>query len=402
MKKHYWRLPEKIDEVLPPAARQLEILRRQVLDIFHSWGYDYILPPLIEYLDSLLAGSSRDLELQTFKSVDLLSGRMLGVRPDITCQAARIDANSIPTQGTQRLCYAGSVMHANPTGVGRTRNPLLAGAELFGSGVIDADAEILNLMVEVLHAAKVAAPIVELGHVGIYRALIADLSLNAIDERELFDAVQMKSPGDIEQSLARIRGDRGRAELLMRLTQQIGDPSVLAGARRDLAGAPAGVAAALDDLEVLLDLIHQNPRGVDIRMDLSELAGYGYHTGIVFAAYSEQFGRSVARGGRYDAIGEVYGRARPATGFDINLKSLAATGLSREPRTRVPTLAGLSQRQRESLNEMVNQLRKQGKRVVTQLGDDAFPLEPGDQTVKWLDGEWHIHEIRHESESDHG
>ncbi len=402
MKEHYWRLPEKIDEVLPPAARHLEILRRTVLDTFHTWGYEYIIPPLIEYLDSLLVGTGPDLELQTFKSVDLLSGRLLGVRPDITAQAARIDANSLLNDGPQRLCYAGSVVHANPAGVGQSRNPLLAGAELFGSAATEADAEIVSLMVEVLKAARIEKPIIELGHVGIYRTLVSGLNLNAYDEQSLFDAVQMKSPGEIERALSSLNHNQGIAELLMRLTDQIGGEDILDRARQELAAAPKEILAALDELALLTELIKQNSEEIEIRFDLSELAGYGYHTGIVFAAYSDQFGSSIARGGRYDSIGKAYGRARPATGFDVNLKTLTHSGVAEEGRILAPAMKGLDAVQRAKLGIRIRRLREDGKRVVVVLDPYRGETRAGDQSLNWLNGEWHLGTVRHESTSENG
>lgn len=246
MTDQYWRLPDSVDELLPPLARDLELLRRQVLDIFHTWGFDYVEPPVIEYLDALLVGSSADMNLQTFKFVDQASGRLLGVRSDMTSQAVRIDAHSLRREGTQRLCYAGSVVYANAPGTLQSRVPLIAGAEIFGEPGIGADAEIVSLMVEVLGQAGLTGPVLVLGHVGIYRALVAELGLDDVTERALFEAVQNKAEPDILNLL----GERGAG--LARLAGLMGRTDVIDLARAELSGA--AVVSALDALESLSTL----------------------------------------------------------------------------------------------------------------------------------------------------
>ncbi|MEN9808346.1 MAG: phosphoribosyltransferase regulatory subunit [Pseudomonadota bacterium] len=321
-----WRLPEGVEDLLPPAAWALEQVRRRVLDIFHRAGFDYIEPPVIEYLDALLVGSGGDLDLQTLKVVDQRSGRLLGVRADLTSQAARIDAHSLPDAGVRRLCYAGTVVHANPAGVLESRIPEKAGAEIFGAPSLAADAEVITLLLDVLHAAGLAHPVLVLGHVGIYQHLVAPLGLPADRERQLFAAVQSKSQTDIAQLLDAYPGAAG----IIALPTLMGRRAVLAKARDALADAPAEVLRALDSLSELADSVAARVPGVDLRFDLAELAGYGYHNGPVFTAYQGERGNArargtaIARGGRYDGIGAAFGRARPATGFDINLKQLLA------------------------------------------------------------------------------
>ena len=335
MKSESWRLPDGVDELLPPRAWELELIRREVLDIFRNRGFDYIEPPLIEYLDALLVAGGRDLDLQTLKAVDQRSGRLLGVRADMTSQAARIDASQLGAEGESRLCYAGPVVHANPQNLMDSRVPIKAGAEIFGAAELEADAEVIGLMVEVLQAAvgknwkaskhrrpmanrEDPDPVIVLGNMGIYRALTCPLGLDEDTEHSLFAAVQSKSQNDIRALL----GDGGLADLLVALPQLMGRIEDLEGACRQLAGAPAKVGGALDRLRRLVELVKDRCTGVDLRFDLAELAGYGYHNGPVFAAFHGGHGQALARGGRYDGIGAAFGRARPATGFDVNLKRL--------------------------------------------------------------------------------
>lgn len=319
-----WRLPEGVDDLLPPLAWRLEQVRRDVLDVFRSWGFDYVEPPLIEYLDSLLAAGSDDMNLQTLKVVDQRTGRTLGVRPDLTSQAVRIDAHSRNVDGVQRLCYAGTVVHANPAAALDSRVPVKAGAEIFGSPELAADAEVVALMVEVLRVAGIDRPILVLGHMGIYRSLQSQLELDPQDADALFAAVQSKAVSDVEALL----DDSAAARLLTRLPRLMGGREMLQRARREFAASRAGAdaAAAVDRLAELADQIHTRCPQIEVRFDLAELAGYGYHNGPVFSAFHADHGRALARGGRYDGIGAAFGRPRPATGFDVSLKELLTRG----------------------------------------------------------------------------
>ena len=335
MKSKFWRLPDGVDDLLPPRAWELELVRRKVLDIFHNWGFDYIEPPLIEYLEALLVAGGRDLDLQTLKAVDQRSGRLLGVRADLSSQAARIDASRLGAQGVSRLCYAGPVVHANPQNPMDSRVPIKAGAEIFGSAELEADAEVIALMVEVLQATvgenwktskhpewhpevEDPAPLVVLGNMGIYRALTRPLELDEDSEHSLFAAVQSKSESDIRALV----GTGGLADLLVALPQLMGRIEDLEGACLELAGAPAEVGSELARLQRLVELLRDRCPNADLRFDLAELAGFGYHNGPVFAAFHSGHGQALARGGRYDGIGATFGRKRPATGFDVNLKRL--------------------------------------------------------------------------------
>ncbi len=380
----HWRLPEGVDELLPPAAWQLDQVRRRVLDVFRGWGFEYVDPPIIEYLDALLVGTGNDMDLQTLKVVDQRSGRMLGVRADMTSQAARIDAHSRPAEGVQRLCYAGYVVHANPAAVFDTRVPLKAGAEIFGSESLAADAEVIALLVDVLRAAAIGAPVLVLGHVGIYQGLTASLGLDGETEQALFSAVQSKSETDIAELL----GNRPGADRLVRLPTLMGRHGVLGEARQALAGAPPAVARALDALERLVELVAARCPAVELRFDLAELAGYGYHNGPVFSAYQADRGSALARGGRYDGIGAAFGRARPATGFDVSLKQLVDQPTEGEPAVWAPWLDEAQARQ--GLQRTVEALRAAGEIVVSAVSADDRPPPRCDRTLIQADGVWAV------------
>lgn len=381
----HWRLPEGVDERLPPAAWRLEQVRRRVLDVLRGWGFEYVDPPVVEYLDALLVGTGDDMDLQTLKVVDQRSGRMLGVRADMTSQAARIDAHSLPADGVQRLCYAGPVVHANPAVVFDTRVPLKAGAEIFGATTLAADAEVIALLVDVLGAAGIDAPVLVLGHMGIYRGLVASLALDADGERSLFSAVQRKSETDVRELLA----DREGADRVARLPGLMGRRDVLDRARRELRGAPAPVMAAVDALEALADMVGDRCPDTELRFDLAELAGYGYHNGPVFSAYQRQRGSALARGGRYDGIGEAFGRARPATGFDVSLEQLVDAGgaVERAVWAPWPSEAGAGSR---ALVEAIAALRAAGEIVVSALSADDQPPPRCDRVITEVDGAWTV------------
>jgi ATP phosphoribosyltransferase regulatory subunit len=312
-----WLLPENIEDVLPPKAWKLEEMRRAMLDLFRARGYELVVPPLIEYLGSLLTGAGSDLDLKTFKLVDQLSGRLMGVRADITPQVARIDAHLLGSNAVNRLCYVGSVLHAVPDGVYHSREPIQLGAELYGVAGVEGDLETLRLMLDTLACAALGRSQLDIGHVGIYRALAAESNLSSDAEQSLFEALQSKARDEV----ARLTGDL-HAELrdaMLALTDLYGDASILAEARRRLPGLPA-IGQALDTLDTLAGEL--SGLGVEAVFDLAELRGYGYHSGVVFAAYAGGRSRAVALGGRYDEVGKVFGRARPATGFSLDLREL--------------------------------------------------------------------------------
>jgi ATP phosphoribosyltransferase regulatory subunit len=372
-----WLLPDGVEEILPAEARKLEALRRRLLDLYDSWGYDLVITPLIEFLDSLLVGSSHDLDLHTFKLTDQLSGRMMGVRADITPQVARIDAHSLHREGTVRLCYADSVLHTRPRGLLASRAPIRIGAELFGHSGPAADIELICLMHQTMQSAEIGEITLVLGHVGIFRTLVQAAALTQDVENELFDALQRKAYEEIDGLLERLVSNESLRGMLKELSRLSGDASVLQKAQHVFRDAPAAVKAELRELEAIAKGVQARLPETQLGFDLCELRGYQYHTGIVFAAYTPGYGRAVAKGGRYDAIGEVYGRARPASGFDSDLKTLAR--LSRASAPHKPGIFAPESGD-AALQALIAELRSQGERVV--CGLDAEPADA--ETLKSL------------------
>lgn len=314
-----WLLPENVEDVLPPQAWHMEDMRRALLDLFRSRGYQLVIPPLMEYVDSLLTGVGADLDLKTFKLVDQLSGRLMGVRADITPQVARIDAHLLAASAVNRLCYAGSVLHTQPDGFHRSREPIQMGAELYGEAGIDADLEILTLMLQGLAVCGVKGVQLDIGHVGVYRALAQEAGLSGELEHALFGALQAKDGSAVAVLTASLSAPLRDA--FAALPMLYGDRRVLVEARARLPQLPA-IVAALDALATL----DQGLGAVEAAYDLAELRGYGYHSGIVFAAYTDGRSHAIAQGGRYDEVGRVFGRARPATGFSLDLRELVIAG----------------------------------------------------------------------------
>ena len=385
--KTHWRLPKGVDELLPPRAWDLELLRRRVLDVFDEWGFDYIEPPVIEYLDALLVGSGEDLDLQTLKVVDQISGRQLGVRADMTSQAVRVDAHSVITEGVQRLCYAGPVVFANPASTQTSRVQLKAGAEIFGAPSIDADMEVVVLMLEALRVAQIYRPVLLLGHMGIYRRLVSELlrvgDLQPEQQAQLFNSVQRKAESDIRELL----GASPLSDMMVALPTLMGQPDILNEARQVLTSAPQGVLDSLDELALFAERVSPHC-AAEIRIDVAELSGYGYHNGAVFAVYHPEHGRALAQGGRYDGVGEAFGRARAATGFDMNLKQLLVASDGQAEVIFAPLQT--QQELRGSLRVEVEALRAAGSRVVSGLSEgEAAPVGCTRQ-LSYLDGRWQI------------
>ncbi|MBQ0718786.1 MAG: ATP phosphoribosyltransferase regulatory subunit [Gammaproteobacteria bacterium] len=317
-----WLLPDGIEEILPDRAIKVERLRRRLLDLYHSWGYDLVIPPLAEFTESLLSGSGSDLDLMTFKITDQLTGRMMGVRADITPQAARMDAHSLQRNSPNRLCYAGQVLYTRARGPLESRSPIQLGIELFGEASLDADVEVMSLLVETLSFCGLEDICLDIGHVGIYRALEQAAGLSAEQSGELFALLQRKDAG-LQQWLATNVADASLAAMLAALPGLAGDASMLAEAKVVLAKAPAEVLKALSEVEAVASQLAECAPQAALFLDLSELRGYHYHTGIVFAAYTSESTLALGNGGRYDDVGEAFGRARPATGFGIDLSKLA-------------------------------------------------------------------------------
>ena len=310
-----WLLPEAIEDILPAQAMKIEKLRRNILDLLFTNKFELVMPPLLEYTDSLLTGTGHDLELRTFKVVDQLSGRMMGVRADITPQVARIDAHLLNREGVTRLCYCGSVLHTRPAGPSATREPIQIGAELYGDARVEGDLEILLLLCQALELAGVRNARVDIGHVAVFRSIAQAAAVSDELEAELFGALQKKDVPALKELTKKLESNTREALLL--LPELYGGAEVLELAERKLPRLPE-LAGALGTLRKLAQAC-RIPAG----FDLAELRGYRYHSGVVFDAYCDGVSGPVARGGRYDEVGKAFGRARPATGFSIDLRSLA-------------------------------------------------------------------------------
>lgn len=388
MQSDRWLLPEGVEEVLPPESWSLETARRRLLDLYWRWGFDLIRPPLIEYLDSLLTGAGHDLELQTFKLTDQRSGRMMGVRSDITTQAARIDAHRLPTTATARYCYIGSVLRTRPDEIGGSRSPLQIGVELFGHSGLAADLEVLSLMQETLHELGVASAHLDIGHVAIYRTLVEKAGIDGPAEARLFEVMQRKSAPDLQALIEAGGLSAAAGEWFARLIELNGDGAVLDKARGVLGGVDARIDAALDDLSLLLAQQQRHYPDVPVHVDLAELRGYRYKTGVVFAAFAPGLGRELARGGRYDNVGSAFGRGRPATGFSADLNVLAGLGRSSETSRAVAVFAPAGDD--PGLLAAIRGLRADGRRVVVGLSDEAGDADAhgcGEQ-LAYIDGQW--------------
>lgn len=387
-----WLLPDGVDEVLPPRARVLEDMRRRMLDLFERWGYEYVMPPVVEYLDSLLSGIGEDLDLQTFKITDQITGRMLGIRADITPQVARIDAHRLASAAPQRFCYMGPVLHTRPDKFAGSRNPLQIGAELYGHAGIEADAEVVTLLLELLAAAGIAPVTLELGHMGLFHAICELAHFDRALESRILERLLMKDECGLGEALAATQAPAAVVEHLHALLELNGDDSVLGKARAALKRAPASVVAALDDIERLVALIRERMPAADIHLDFAELRGYRYHTGVMFAAYTPAAGRAIAWGGRYDNIGHSFGRPRPATGFSTDLKVLAALGGN--DRVQLPKIFAPAADDPARMSA-IRELRVAGYRVVEGLpGQSANARDMGcEQALIERGGQWQLEDI---------
>lgn len=355
-----WLLPQGIEDVLPERAEAIEGLRRRLLDLYHRWGYSLVMPPEVEFLDSLLTGVGGDLDLRTLKVVDQASGHLMGFRADMTPQVARVDAHRLGGEGPRRLCYAGTTLRAHPDNYGRSRAPLQVGAEIFGVEGPEADAEVIALMAETLGAVGVREPTLDLGHIGLFRALADQLGLDEDRHQALRDAVRRKDAGDVGALLDEAGTDPRWREALMELPGLHGSEAVLAEARRACAVGEEATRA-LEELEALVRLLHRRELGALLTFDLGEVRGYDYHTGPVFTAYVPGQGEAMLYGGRYDGIGAAFGRSRSATGMSGDLKALVGlmTPAGAEPEGVLAPAEGPGDLQRT-----IQSLRAQGYRVV--------------------------------------
>lgn len=391
--KDYWLLPEGIDESLPAEAARLEDARRQLIDLYRSWGYELVMPPFIEYLESLLIGSP-DLDLQTFKLTDQLTGRMMGVRADMTPQVARIDAHRLQSETPTRLCYLGTVLKTRPDNFAGSRSPLQVGVELYGHSGIDSDLEVLSMMLETLSLCEINPSIhIDIGHVGIFRELAKQAKLDESQEAVLFDMLQRKARTEINSWLEKLELKADVKESLEKLAMLNGGGEVLEEARALPGFAAKQLQGYVDELGVLSDHIATTYPEVEINFDLSELRGYHYETGIVFAAYLPGEGRELARGGRYDGIGARFGRARAATGFSADLKTLMRLG--RFQSTQINEKIFAPAQNDPELIQQISQLRAQGNTVVQSLSgqlETAADMGCSAELVK-LNGQWVVQKI---------
>lgn len=389
-----WQLPDGVDELLPPQAEQAELLRQRLLNLFRLWGYELVSPPLFEFLDALVAGSGDDLALSTFKMTDQMSGRTLGFRADISSQVSRMDAISMATDKVQRLCYAGSTLLARPPASGERRCPVKVGAELYGYQGIASDIEMLLLMNEALVLVELPRFHLELGHVQIFRRLIAPLQLEKAQVAQLFAATQAKSASDLKVLLAKWNIPADAASMLMALPNLMGGQEILAEARRLFAKAPAGVQTALDELEAVAMEMKALLPALPLTFDLAELRGYFYHTGIMYTAYADDYGRPVAQGGRYDGLGSSFGRARPATGFDVDVKILMRLSNLVPDGFRDTVFVPWLSDDADAKGKLVNRLRQlhlEGYRVIMDLpGTATSHTQAGSSQLEWSQGEWVI------------
>jgi ATP phosphoribosyltransferase regulatory subunit len=355
-----WLLPENIADILPSEARKIEDLRRILLDRFQAYGYELVMPPMLEYLDSLLTGSGQDLNLKTFKLVDQISGRTLGLRADMTPQVARIDAHLLNRQGVTRLCYAGSILHTRAAAGSSSREQLQLGAEIYGHAGWEADLEIQALLNDVLNLSQVGEITLDMSHAGLLTAILGDFSPKPDSLDALYSALQTKDLPGLNQVLLDWPSEVKSAVLA--LANLSGSPKkVLDQARQNLPKT-ATVKAALDELERLCAAVADLPNSPQLNLDLSDLKGYQYHSGVMFAAYVEGLPVAIARGGRYDMVGKAFGRSRPATGFSLDIMTLAR--ISKKDSRKTAILAPWSND--STLSQEIAQLRAQGQ-VVIQL-----------------------------------
>jgi ATP phosphoribosyltransferase regulatory subunit len=355
-----WLLPEHIADVLPAQARHIEELRRGLIDAARSYGCELVMPPLLEHIESLLSGATRSLDLKTFKLVDQLSGRTLGVRADSTPQVARIDAHLLNRSGVTRLCYCGPVLHALPAGLHSTREPLQFGAEIFGHAGLEADLEVLDLALDGLRGAGLAGVVLDLGDARILRGVLAGVMVGAESLEAVYAALASKDAAALRALSSDFPYDVRHA--LQTLVGLYGGAEIIDVARRELPARPL-VQAALDDLQSLARRVEQSHPEVQVGFDLADIGGNGYYSGVRFAVFIEGSPDAVARGGRYDEVGAVFGRNRPAVGFGLDVKALAAVA----PRRPLHAAIRAPWAEDAALRASVRRLREQGETVVRVL-----------------------------------
>jgi ATP phosphoribosyltransferase regulatory subunit len=378
-----WLLPEHIADVLPAEARRIEELRRGLLDVARSYGCELVMPPLLEHLESLLSGTGHELDLRTFKLVDQLSGRTLGVRADTTPQVARIDAHLLNRRGVTRLCYCGPVLHTKPAGPHATREPLQFGAETYGHAGLEADLEMLELALDALRHARLSALALDLADARIVRGVLAGVVLDGDRLDRLVGALAAKDDAGVRELSASL--PEATAKALLKLITLYGGIEVLDTARRELPAHPL-IEAALNDLAWLASHVGATHRDVSVGFDLSDLSGYAYYTGARFAIYAAGASDALVRGGRYDEVGAVFGRNRPAVGFSMDLKAMAELSTAAPRRAAIRASWGEDAAQRAA----IRRLRDEGETVVCVLPGHEQEAQEFDCDRELVDiaGQW--------------
>jgi ATP phosphoribosyltransferase regulatory subunit len=378
-----WLLPEHIADVLPAQARRVEDLRRAMLDRARGYGFELVIPPLLEHLESLLTGTGRELDLKTFKLVDQASGRMLGVRADTTPQAARIDAHLLNRDGITRLCYCGPVLHTRPAGLSATREPLQFGAEIFGHAGLEADLEAAELALDCLQAARAEPLVIDLADARVLRGVLAGVPMDAAQLQDVVQALSEKDAAALAE-LTRSAPAEAR-DGLRALLRLYGGDEVIEAARRELPQRPL-ITQALDQLQWLASHLRAAYPNLRIGFDLSDMSGYAYYSGARFAVYGAGSSDALARGGRYDEVGAVFGRNRPAVGFSLDLKALAEVG-SPPP---LPAAIRAPWGEDPALRAAVRQLRERGETVLAMLPGHELETQAFDcdRELVQVAGQW--------------
>ena len=380
-----WLLPEFVEDILPAEAIHIEGMRRQIIDLLMVHGYQQVVPPLLEYVESLLTGSGSDMDLHMFKVIDQLSGRMMGLRADMTPQVARIDAHLLNFEGITRLCYTNSVLHTVPAGITKTREPLQVGAELYGHSGLESDLEVQRLMLQCLAVSGVSTIHLDLGHVAVFRGLIKGADISYELETELYAVLQAKDVSTLQELCVNLQ--KQTREALLLLPELYGDHKVLADAASRLPDYPE-IRSALNELSIAKEELESIVD--EIAFDLADLRGYHYHTGMVFAAYTSGCSNAIALGGRYDEIGKAFGRARPATGFSMDLRELSRL---MKPQSYPKAISAPYQRKDTELKNKIEQLRKEGQIVVVELPGQKDKSLDCDRELILHDGQWIVREI---------
>lgn len=390
LNKDRWLLPEGIQEVLSPQALTIESQRRSLLDLYQTWGYDLVEPPMIDFLDSLLTGTGHDLQLMTFTLTDQISGKLLGVRADMTPQVARIDAHHIKTEHPSRFCYIGKVLKTRLEGFSQSRSPLQVGIELYGHAGPESDVEVLLLMIQTLKTVGLKDFHIDLGHVGIFRSLANQAGLDKNQEDTLFDALQRKAVTELSDFLSGMSISAEQKQQFMALIELNGDISVIERARSVLTGNE--VQTELNNLEAIAKGLLARVPEQTLYFDLAELRGYNYHTGVVFAAYLPGHGQEIAKGGRYDGIGETFGRSRAATGFSTDLSYLVSIAGEIEQQSSEVIFAPYVEEPDQGLINTITELRQQGKRVICELPNSNSSADAlgCSHTLVQKSGKWQV------------